>query len=359
MEQKELIVDAAASLPPVPSVQELAKDSNVNVSRYVRSDHDPFIVTEIAPIADLPIIDMESLLSQESSDAELTKLDFACKEWGFFMLVNHGVSSEMLEKIKVEIQDFYNLPMEEKKKFWQKPGEVEGLGQPFVVSENQKLDWSDQFHMITQPPHLRKPHLFPNLPLPFRETLDNYSLTVKNLALAILEQMEKALKVSTGIKEIFVEGTQQMRFNYYPPCPQSDKVIGLSPHSDMGITVLLQVNDVEGLQIKKNGKWLTIKPIPGAFIINLGDMVEIITNGIYPSVEHRAIVNPKKERLSIAAFHAAGHHCEIGPASSLVTPESPAIFKTVGVGEYLQGFFARELGGKTYLDTLRVKQNEA
>ncbi|XP_038685677.1 S-norcoclaurine synthase 1-like [Tripterygium wilfordii] len=106
------------------------------------------------------------------------------------------------------------------------------------------------------------------------ETLNNYSSEVNNLALAILEQMEKALKVSNGIKEAFADGAQQMQFNYYPPCPQSEKVIGLSPHSDMGITVLLQVNDVEGLQIKKNGKWLTIKPIPSALIINLGDMIE-------------------------------------------------------------------------------------
>ncbi|XP_038685676.1 thebaine 6-O-demethylase-like [Tripterygium wilfordii] len=129
-----------------------------------------------------------------------------------------------------------------------------------------------------------------------RETLDNYSLEVNNLALVILGHMEKALKVSTGIKEAFADGAQQMQFNYYPPCPQSEKVIGLSPHSDMGLTVL-QTNDVVGLQIKKNGNWLTIKPIPGPFIVNLGDMIEIITNDIYPSVEHHVIVNPKKERL--------------------------------------------------------------
>ena len=66
--------------------------------------------------------------------------------------------------------------MEEKKKFWQYPGEVEGFGQAFVVSEEQKLDWADLFFMVTQPVHLRKPHLFPQLPLPFRLSLLSLSI---------------------------------------------------------------------------------------------------------------------------------------------------------------------------------------
>jgi len=73
-----------------------------------------------------------------------------------------------LDKIKSEIQDFFNLPMEEKKKLWQTPAVMEGFGQAFVVSEDQKLDWADLFFLIMQPVQLRKRHLFPKLPLPFR-----------------------------------------------------------------------------------------------------------------------------------------------------------------------------------------------
>lgn len=81
------------------------------------------------------------------------------------------MSASLLEKVKTDVQDFFNLPMEEKKLFWQYPGEVEGFGQAFVVSEEQKLDWGDLFFMVTQPVHARKPHLFPKLPLPFRSSL--------------------------------------------------------------------------------------------------------------------------------------------------------------------------------------------
>jgi len=73
-----------------------------------------------------------------------------------------------VEKVKLEIQDFFKLPMSEKKKFWQSPQHMEGFGQAFVVSEDQKLDWADLFFMTTLPKHLRIPHLFPQLPLPFR-----------------------------------------------------------------------------------------------------------------------------------------------------------------------------------------------
>ncbi|KAK9266915.1 hypothetical protein L1049_027174 [Liquidambar formosana] len=93
--------------------------------------------------------------------------------------------------------------------------------------------------------------------------------------------------------------------NYYPPCVHAKKVMGLTPHSDAtGLTLLMEVNDVQGLQIKKNGKWVPIRPIPGAFIINVGDIIEIVSNGEYNSIEHRAVVNPVKKRLSIAAFHS-------------------------------------------------------
>jgi len=81
-----------------------------------------------------------------------------------------------LEKVKLEIEEFFNLPMSEKKKFWQNSEHMEGFGQAFVVSEDQKLDWADLYYMITLPKHLRMPHLFPKLPHPFRFSLSLWSL---------------------------------------------------------------------------------------------------------------------------------------------------------------------------------------
>ncbi|KAJ8616745.1 hypothetical protein MRB53_036117 [Persea americana] len=127
-------MEAIGSSIPVPSVQELAKENMVNVPpRYIRPDQDPPLINAPLPSISIPIIDMNKLLQQESSAAELERLHSACKDWGFFQLVNHGVSSSLVEKMKSEIKDFFKLPLEEKKRFWQEPGDVEGFGQSFVV----------------------------------------------------------------------------------------------------------------------------------------------------------------------------------------------------------------------------------
>ncbi|EOA17227.1 hypothetical protein CARUB_v10005502mg [Capsella rubella] len=267
------------------------------------------------------------------------------------------MDSTFLEKFKSEIQDFFNLPMEEKKKLWQQPDDIEGFGQVFVVSEEQKLDWSDMFFLTMQPVQLRKPHLFPNLPLPFRETLDTYSAEVKSIAKILLAKVAVALKIKPEeMEELFDDELgQRIRLNYYPPCPEPDNVIGVTPHSDStGLTILLQVNEVDGLQIKKNGKWVSVKPLPNAFVVNIGDILEIITNGTYRSIEHRGVVNSEKERLSVASFHSMGFGKVIGPMRSLVERHEAAIFKSVTTEEYFNGLFSRALDGKAYLDVMRV-----
>ena len=104
-----------------------------------------------------------------------------------------------------------------------------------------------------------------------------YVAEMRNLALTLLGFMEKALKLEVNeLRGLFDEGLQGIRMNYYPPCPQPEQVIGLTPHSDsVGITILLQVNEVEGLQIRKNGMWIPISPLPNAFIVNIGDILEV------------------------------------------------------------------------------------
>jgi isopenicillin N synthase-like dioxygenase len=165
----------------------------------------------------------------------------------------------------------------EEKKYWQLPGDLEGFGQAFVVSDEQKLDWGDMFSLITLPTHLRKPHLFPKLPLPFRDNLEAYSADLQNLAIKILELMAKALRMENNdMKNQFEDGWQAIRMNYYPPCSQPELVIGLNAHSDaVGLTILLQLNEMEGLQIKKDGMWIPVIPLPNAFVVNIGDILEV------------------------------------------------------------------------------------
>lgn len=103
---------------------------------------------------------------------------------------------------------------------------------------------------------------------------------MKRTAKILLANMARALKIKPEeMEELFDDDElgQKMKMNYYPPCPEPDHVIGVTPHSDAtGLTILLQVNEVEGLQIKKDGKWVSVKPLPYAFVVNIGDMLEVI-----------------------------------------------------------------------------------
>ncbi|KAL8091117.1 hypothetical protein AgCh_040280 [Apium graveolens] len=304
----------------VPSVQELVKEKSATVPiRYLRSDQEPVVVGS-TKLLEVPVIDLDILLDGDSGDEELNKLDQACKEWGFFQLINHGVSDSLLDKVKTEIEEFFKLPLEEKKKFGQLEGDIEGYGQAFVVSNEQQLEWADMFYMITLPAEIRKPHLLPQLPQSFRHAIN-----------------------------------EELRTNYYPPCPQADQVIGLAPHSDAtGLTILFQLNEIEGLHIRKDGNWIPVKPLPSAFVINIGDVVEVVTNGIYRSIEHRGVVNPVKERMSIATFLSPKLDGEFGPAPSLLSSQAPPKFERIGAADFFKGYFTQKLAGKCYLDTLRI-----
>ncbi|WJX63287.1 hypothetical protein P8452_48194 [Trifolium repens] len=290
----------------VPSVQELVKQPITNVpERYVQQNQDhPHVVSSIISLLpQVPIIDLNKLWSEEDG-TEIDKLDHACKEWGFFQLINHGVNHSLVENIKKLVQEFFNLPAEEKKVFWQKPGDMEGFGQMFVVSEEQKLEWADMFYILTLPSCIRNPHLFPSIPQQFRENLEKYSLELKKLSVTIIEFMTKALKIQTSeILDFFEDGVQLGVMNYHPPCPQPEQVIELNPHSDVAaLTILLQVNEMDGLQIRKDGMWIPIKPLSEAFVINIGDMFEIMTNGIYRSIDIRQQLTQKRRGLPLPHF---------------------------------------------------------
>ncbi|CAH8258583.1 unnamed protein product [Arabidopsis lyrata] len=343
----------------VPSVLEIVKEKNFTTvpPRYVRPDQGKTeILNDSSLSSEIPVIDMKRLCSVSAMDSELKKLDFACQDWGFFQLVNHGIDSSFLDKLETEVQEFFNLSMEEKQKLWQRNGEFEGFGQVNIVSEDQKLDWGDMFILTTEPIRSRKSHLFSKLPPSFRETLETYSSQVKSIAKILFAKMASVLEIKREeMEDLFDDVWQSIKINYYPPCPQPDQVIGLTPHSDAaGLTILLQVNQVEGLQIKKDGKWVVLKPLRDALVVNVGEILEIITNGRYRSIEHRAVVNSEKERLSVAVFHSPGKETVVGPAKSLVDRQKQSLFKSMSTQEYFDAFFAQKLNGKSHLDLMRI-----
>ncbi|CAN1256896.1 Protein SRG1 [Linum perenne] len=145
--------------------------------------------------------------------------------------------------------------------------------------------------------------------------------------------------------------------NYYPPCKESNKVMGFTAHSDASaLTLLTQVNNVQGLQIRKDGEWVPIAPIPGAFIVNVGDIIEIMSNGEYKSIEHRAMVNPDKERISIATFHCPNMKVMIEPIPELINVKKQAKYQSISREEYRKIVSSSKLNSKGLISQLKIMQ---
>ncbi|TKY71920.1 Codeine O-demethylase [Spatholobus suberectus] len=338
------------------SIQELIKKPLTSVpQRYIQKRcHEPSPLPDETFSHALPTINLKKLVHGEDTELELEKLNSACRDWGFFQLVEHGISPLVLETLKDEVEGFFRLPLEEKMKYKVRPGDVEGYG-TVIRSEDQKLDWGDRLFMKINPLGMRKPYLFPELPSSLRSILELYIVELQNLAMILVGLLGKALKIDKREWEVFEDGIQNLRTTYYPPCPQPELVMGLTAHSDAsGITILNQMNGVNGLQIKKDGVWIPVDVISDAFVVNIGDILEIMSNGAYKSVEHRAIVNSEKERISVAMFFLPKFQSKIGPTVSLTNPENPPLFKRIGVEKYVKDYFTRNLDGKSYLEHMKI-----
>nr|AFK35067.1 unknown [Lotus japonicus] len=145
--------------------------------------------------------------------------------------------------------------------------------------------------------------------------------------------------------------------NYYPPCSRPDLVLGLSPHSDgSALTVLQQAKGSPvGLQILKNSTWVPVQPIPNALVINIGDTLEVLTNGKYRSVEHRAVAHEEQDRLSIATFYAPSYEVALGPMQEFFDENHPCKYRRYNHGEYSKHYVTNKLQGKKTLDFAKIQ----
>ncbi|KAM7478375.1 hypothetical protein LguiA_026588 [Lonicera macranthoides] len=145
--------------------------------------------------------------------------------------------------------------------------------------------------------------------------------------------------------------------NLYPPCPNPEAAMGLPPHTDHGLLTLLMQNGVEGLQIQHNGKWVIINEIPNSFIVNVGDQLEIFSNGKYKSVMHRAIVNDKIKRLSIAMPHGPSLDTIVAPSFNLLECTSQqSAYIPMNYKEYIEQMIIQAMKGKPILEQVRIQR---
>uniref|UniRef100_A0A2P2QLT5 aminocyclopropanecarboxylate oxidase n=1 Tax=Rhizophora mucronata TaxID=61149 RepID=A0A2P2QLT5_RHIMU len=268
---------------------------------------------------EFPVINMEKLNGKERP-ATMLKIKDACENWGFFELLNHGIPTEFLDTVERLTKENYKKCLKQR---------FEELMASKSLKEDQKeikdLDWEITYFLrhlpesnIAEIPHLDDEH---------RTVMKEFALKMEKLAELLLDLLCENLGLEKGYIKRAFSGSRGPTFGTkvanYPPCPKPDLIKGLRAHTDAGgIILLFQDDKVSGLQLLKDGQWIDVPPMRHSIVINLGDQLEVITNGKYKSVEHRVISQTDDTRMSIASFYNPGSDAVIYPAPALVEKEA-------------------------------------
>ncbi|WCJ28862.1 2-oxoglutarate (2OG) and Fe(II)-dependent oxygenase superfamily protein [Euphorbia peplus] len=340
------------------SVQEIAVNGQDPPEKYFFKGSDLHLDAAV-PLINVAVIDLRLLTSPSTRSPELLKLRSALTSWGCFQVINHGMTDEFLDQVREVAKNFFGLPEEEKKKYSRESDSIEGYGNDMVLSESQTLDWTDRLYLTFTPQHQRRLKFWPQNPLAFRETLEEYFVKSQEINEIVLKAMASSLNLE---ENCFLEqygaaeaALMSARFNYYPPCRRPNRVLGVKPHADASaITLLLQDEHVEGLQFLKDNEWFKVPIIPQALLINAGDQIEIMSNGIFKSPVHRVVTNSEKDRITLAVFCIPDSQKEIKPVDALIdeSKSRPRLYKNVK--DYVSLYFEYYQLGKRSIEAAKT-----
>lgn len=253
----------------------------------------------------IPIID----LGDPESRARLVT---ACEELGFFKVVNHGVPMEAMARLESEAMRFFSRTQDEKENAGAAVGQSPlGYGSK-RIGANGDVGWVEYLLMQVIPSchdDTQKTDLL--------ATIDEYIRAVRRLARELLEMIADGLAMEqrdTFSRMVMSDDSDSMfRLNHYPPCPAPKQggvaaqdgsfFTGFGEHTDPQLISLLRSNDTNGLQISlRDGSWVSVHPDSTCLFVNVGDALQVLTNGRFRSVRHRVLANSHKSRVSMIYF---------------------------------------------------------
>ncbi|XVF67639.1 hypothetical protein PTKIN_Ptkin10aG0137500 [Pterospermum kingtungense] len=278
----------------------------------------------------IPLIDLSVLNSSPDAVSDPTTLHSlvseignACKDWGFFQVINHGIRRDEVKVLGYFEAEFIKNVRDWKELFdfaVQNPTIVPASGHP---DDKEVVEWHNQW---------------PEYPPELRVVLEEYAKELEKLSYKLMEFIALSLGLAADrFHGFFRDQTSYTRLNHYPPCPAPDLVLGLDRHKDGGSLAILAQDDVGGLEVKRksDGEWIRVKPTPDAFIVNVGDILQVWSNGTYESVEHRVVVNSERERFWTPFFFYPAHYTIVKPLEELTSKKNPPRYKPYNWGKFL------------------------
>ncbi|KAM1161859.1 hypothetical protein ACFX13_001014 [Malus domestica] len=329
-------------------------------SNYVRPAHDrPNLDQVQSSDHSIPLINLQGLEDSRRSDI-IKQIGLACQDYGFFQVQNHGIEEAVIGNMLSVSKEFFHLPESERlKSFSDDPLKTTRLSTSFNVKTEEVSSWRDYLRLHCYPLEDYM-HEWPSNPPSFREGVAGYCRNVRGLAVRLLEAISESLGLEGDyMNKALGKHGQHMAINYYPTCPQPELTYGLPGHADPNVITVLLQDDVAGLQVLNNGKWVAVKPIPHTFIVNLGDQIQVLSNDRCKSVLHRAVVNCNKERISIPTFYCPSYDAVMEPAPQLIDDHHPPLYRSFTYAEFYEKFWDRDLNTRSSLDLFKTTSHSA
>lgn len=318
---------------------------------------DDLITAKPVGLSEIPLINFEPFLngSQEDRFRVAKEITHACETIGFFYITGHGISEDLRARMFNHSFEFFRMPYDEKEKSratqdwnrgWIYAGNRENLNANSRVFEQYRIqrefDPSDPALKSGNP--LFQPNRWPEQLPEFSEDAITYYNALSNLGAEMLRAMALGLGLPENrFEEYFRKPICQISLMYYPSLPEGagNEIKNLSAHTDEGPVVILAQGEVGGLEVKNlDGEWLAAPPVPGAFTVNIGNMMMWWSNGRFKSTLHRVRNTSSQERVSIPFFWNADPTVVVEPLKELVERDGGASkYPPVEVGPLMSRFY--------------------
>lgn len=316
-----------------------------------------------APAPDvIPVLDLGPLLRAErgAADELASAIRHASKEVGFYFIVGHDVSWDLVERTFAEARRFHALPLGRKRAIKINEHNIgymalgESVTRSSAVNRNTRPNLNEAvFFKRDRSPD--DPRVIANKPfcglnqwpttLPgFRETIVAYCAALEALARRLVPVYALSLDLPGDFfDEAFADPQYTLRMSHYPPvAAYDDNAFGSAPHTDSSFITLLAQSPVPGLEIRLgDGTWLSAPTIPRSFLVNSGDMMRRWTNHRYLSTPHRVRNLSGVDRYAIPFFFDAGADYPITCLPTCQGPDDPPRYPPTTYTEYMR-WFARK-----------------
>src|SRR3954447_11193198 len=285
----------------------------------------------------LPVIDVGPLVRGGATDAVAAEIDAACRDTGFFYIVGHGVAAELVTRVDELAREFFARPDTEKARIamarggraWRGWFPLRGELTSGVPDQKEGLYFGEELGpddpRVRAALPLHGANLFPEQPPELRDAVLEYIDALTAVGQCVLRGVSLALGLDAEWfdRHLTAAPTVLFRIFRYPPVKNDDAAWSVAEHTDYGLLTILAQDATGGLEVRTRAGWIAAPPIPDAFVVNLGDMLERMTGGRYRSTPHRVRNTSTGDRLSLPLFLDPAWDAEVLPVPRVAPSDGP------------------------------------